>query len=250
MSSYVNWSWASEHVQTEITNGEYVSSESTLVLAGPSRLAHLSAGASGALSTTNSVIPLGLIQNVGITQQRQLSRLFEIGSKRAYFVPGRLFSNFTIGRILFYGPSLLRLLYALAPLNDDQLGTYGTDLNVDPDSSGDPISIPPAYADLFQTSQLATVPGYGATQPETQNRDFFINLASELFNVPFGMILVFKDTRNRPYGAMFLEDCYIETHNMGVDANAVVIGESVTGQFDSIAPIQLATQSSVYGPGL
>jgi len=248
MSSYVNWSWASEHVQTEITNGEYVSSESTLVLAGPSRLSMLSGDASGNLSTTNSVIPLGLIQNIGITQQRQLSRLFEIGSKRAYFVPGRLFSNFTIGRILFYGPSLLRLLYALAPLNDSQLGTVGTDLNVDPDSQGDPISIPTDYADLFQSGQLQLKPGYGGTIGEAQNRDFFINLASELFNVPFGMILVFKDTRNRPYGAAFLEDCYIETHQMGVDANAVVIGESATGQFDSVAPIQLATQSSIYGP--
>jgi hypothetical protein len=102
MSSYVNWSWASEHVQNEITNGEYVSSESTLVLAGPSRLSMLS-GSLESSSSSNSLIPLGLIQNVGITQQRQLNRLFEIGSKRAYFVPGRLFSNFTIGRILFYG---------------------------------------------------------------------------------------------------------------------------------------------------
>ena len=142
MSSYVNWSWASEHVQNEITNGEYVSSESTLVLAGPSRLSMLS-GSLESSSSSNSLIPLGLIQNVGITQQRQLNRLFEIGSKRAYFVPGRLFSNFTIGRILFYGPSLLRLLYALAPIGDGQkLGNYGTPLNIDEDANNDPVSTP------------------------------------------------------------------------------------------------------------
>jgi hypothetical protein len=247
MSSYVNWSWASEHVQNEITNGEYVSSESTLVLAGPSRLSMLS-GSLESSSSSNSLIPLGLIQNVGITQQRQLNRLFEIGSKRAYFVPGRLFSNFTIGRILFYGPSLLRLLYALAPIGDGQkLGNYGTPLNIDEDANNDPVSTPTEYGKLFQDSTLQLAPGAGGTTGDTQNRDFFINLASELFNVPFGMALIFKDTRNRPYGAVFLEDCYIETHNMGVDANAVVIGESATGQFDSLAPIQLAS-GALFGP--
>ncbi len=244
MSSLANWSWASEHVQSEIQNGEYVSSESTLVLAGPSRLAHLGGGTGlSQAGSTTSIIPLGLIQNINVAQQRQLNRLFEIGSKRAYFVPGRLFSQFTIGRILFYGPSLLRLLYALAPLNADQLGQFGTPLNMDDDGGKEGVTIPPPYAKLFQKEHLLSAPGAGGTTNETTNRDFFTNLASELFNVPFGMILVFKDTRNRPYGAMFLEDCYIETHMMGVDANSVVIGENATGQFDSIAPIQLATTS-------
>jgi hypothetical protein len=248
MADFINWNWQAEHVQTEIQNGEYVSSESTLVLAGPARLSMLSGQAvtegGDVVSSANSLIPLGLLQNIAITQNRQLTRLFEIGSKRSYFVPGRLFANFSIGRIMFFGPSLLRLLYALAPVGASRrLGPFGQILGTaEDDSNGGAATVTsiPKYDNLFPSEQLKGVPGWGGTPGET-NRDFFVNLASELFNVPFGLVLVFKDTRNRPYGAMFLEDCYIESHQMGVDANQVVIAESVTGQFDSVAPIQLAT---------
>jgi hypothetical protein len=247
MTDFINWNWQAEHVQTEVQNGEYVSSESTLVLAGPSRLSHLSGNATNAdgdpLSSANSLIPLGLLQNISITQNRQLTRLFEIGSKRSYFVPGRLFADFTIGRIMFFGPSLLRLFYALAPVggNSSTLGPYGQKLGTSDDDAGlnasSGVEIP-AYSNLFPQEQLHGVPGWGGTAGET-NRDFYINLASELFNAPFGLVLIFKDTRNRPYGSAYLEDCYIVSHQMGVDANQVVIAETVTGQFDSIAPVQL-----------
>lgn len=240
MANYLEWNWAGEHVQSEIENGEYLSSESTLVLAGPSRLTHLNS--SGGL-TSNSIIPLGLVQNMSIAQSRSVGRLFEIGSKRAYFVPGRLFANFNMGRVMFYGPSLLRMLYAVAPISavGGPLGPFGQELNKDPDDAGqEGVSIPTAYSRLFQSTPLQSAPGFGGTADE-QNRDFYINLASELFNVPFGLILIFKDTRKRPYGAVYLEDCFIEAHNMGLDAGQVVVSEAVQGQFDSVAPIQLVT---------
>ena len=239
MSSYLDWSWASEHVAVEIKNGEYLSSESTLILAGPSRFTHLNSA--GGL-TSNAIIPLGLIQNLSVAQSRPVGRMFEIGSKRAYFVPGRLFANFQMGRVMFYGPSLMRMLYATAPIGPgQQLGPFGQELNRDPDDAQQTgVTIPTAYQDLFQTTALQNAPGYGGTQNEA-NRDFYINLASELFNVPFGLILVFKDTRNRPYGATYLEDCFIEAHNMSLDANSVVVSEAVQGQFDSVTPIQLVT---------
>lgn len=245
MSNYINWNWTNEHVQSEIKNGEYVSSESTLVLAGPSRLNMLTPGdiAGTGFSATNSLIPIGLIQGIQVAQNRQLSRLFEIGSKRSYMVPGRMFANFTVSRFMFYGPSLMRMLYALAPIGEGQvLGDFGTPLVVDPDENGNPISLVPKYNELFPNKTLDVAPGWGAAENEgANNRDFFINLTSELFNVPFGMALIFKDTRDRPYGAMYLEDCYIETHNMMIDAATVVMTENVSGQFDRIAPIQLTT---------
>lgn len=245
MSSYLDWNWAGEHVQGEIQNGEYLSSESTLLLAGPSRFTHLN-GAGGLAS--NAIIPLGLIESFSVQQSRQVGRLFEIGSKRAYFVPGRLFANFSMGRVMFYGPSLMRMLYALAPVGentaDHKLGPYGRMLNSDPDDSeATGVASIPEYSRLFQDTPLQSAPGYGGTGQE-QNRDFYINLASELFNVPFGLILVFRDTRNRPYSAVYLEDCFIEGHNLQLNANNVVISESVAGQFDSVTPIQIVTTSS------
>lgn len=238
--SYINWRFASENVQTEITNGEYVSSESTLVLGGPSRLSHLVGAASelDAVSVQTTMFPIGLLQNVSVAQNRQVSRLFEIGSKRAYFVPGRLFANFSVSRILFFGPSLMRMLYAVAPYAD--LGV-GKPFKVE----GREIKTPAQYANLFGQNKnqrtLISPPGYGDADPSKDNRDFFINLASDLFNVPIGLCMLLKDPKNRPYGALYLEDCYLESHAFGIDSNNIVIAEQVSGQVGQIAPVQLVT---------
>jgi hypothetical protein len=233
----LDWNWSGEHVQAEIQNGEYLSSESTLVLAGPSSFTHLNSA--GGL-TSNALVPLGLIQNISVSQNRQIQRLFEIGSKKAYFVPGKNFANFNIGRVMFFGPSLMRMLYALAPINaqvgaETGIGPFGQKLQ------GGDVTVPDAYKALFGKTQLSNAPGRGGLLGE-ENRDFYSNLASELFNVPFGMILIFKDTRNKPYGATYLEDCFIESHQFNVDANSVVISEGVSGQFSSIVPVQLVTK--------
>lgn len=243
MTSLLNWNWAAENVQSEIKNGENVSSESALILAGPSRLEHLSDDGSGTfLGSSNSLLPIGVLSNISFTQNRPVQKLFEIGSKRSYFIPGRNFAQFNASRILFYGPSLMRVLYALAP--ERLVARLGTPLNIDPDSNGQGVASLPEYDKLFQEGELKSVPGYGGTNNE-DNRDFFIDITSELFTVPFGMCVILKTAQDKPYGAMYLEDCYLESHQMGLDSGQVVIAESVSGQMDKITPIQLATQTSV-----
>lgn len=244
MRSFINWNFAAEHVQVDVENGEYVSSESTLILGGPSRLSHvISNSAPDLLTGQTSLFPIGLLQNASMAQNRQVSRLFEIGSKRAYFVPGRLFANFTMNRILFFGPSLLRMLYAVAPF--DEIG-FGTPFTLEGQTN--PITAPEDYRRLFvrgrSGAQLLTPPGYGAQRSQTVNRDFFINLSSELFNIPIGLCFIFKDANGNPYGATYLEECYIETHTMGVDSNNIVIAESATGQFDRALPVQVVAPSA------
>jgi hypothetical protein len=236
MASFLSWNWASEHVQVELQNGEYVSAESTLVLAGPSRLKMITAMNGDALSAQSQLYPIGLLQMLTIAQNRQVARLFEIGSKRSYFVPGRLFANFQMNRILFFGPSLLRLLYAIAPTY-----TYGKPFNFEAEgiapAAKSKLQENPAYSALFPLD-VKLAPGYGAAS-DKDNRDFYINLASELFNIPFGMCLLFKDARKRPYGAFYAEECMIEAHSMGVDSNNIVLAEGVNGQFDMVQPIQV-----------
>jgi len=241
-TNFLNWNWAAEHVQAELVNGEYISAESTLLLAGPARLEYLVGANSTPESVKSNLYPIGLVQNFMMAQNRFLTRLFEIGSKRAYFVTGRLAANFQINRVMFFGPSLMRLLYSLAPNRPGfggnefkfiREGTTGSSLQ----SAG--LVTPPLYADLFPSKYLLP-PGYGGATGE-DNRDFFINLASDLFQIPFGISVIFKDAKNRPYGACYLQDCYIEAHSMGVDANNVVIAEGVNGQFDQVAPVQLVS---------
>jgi hypothetical protein len=232
-TSFLNWDFASQHVQVELANGEYVSGESTLVLGGPSKLDMIGSG-DNALEKTHALYPIGLLQALTIGQNRQVARLFEVGSKRAYFVPGRLFANFQANRILFYGPSLMRLLYAVAP--GGAPFTFQTEGGAPTNQT---VLNPPAkYAELFP-KDIRLKPGYGEGASGEDNRDFYISLASELFNIPFGLCVVFKDARRRTYGAFYLEDCMIEAHTLGVDANNVVIAEGVNGQFDMVRPIQV-----------
>jgi len=240
--SFSSWQFASQNVQSEIRNGRYVSSESTLLLAGPAQLSHiLHSGPGDAIQLQGSLIPIGIIQNASFAQNRQVSRLFEVGSKRAYFVPGRLFAQFNLQRILFYGPSLIRMLYGAAPISE--LG-FGNPLRFDG-------QVPQAlseYSELFGDTpnqrRLIESPGFGEpTASNKPNRDFFINLASDLCNIPTGLCYVFKDPKGRPYGAAYLENCYIESQAMGVDSSNIVVAESVSGQFEKIAPIQLVTSS-------
>jgi len=238
-TSFINWKFASEHVQAELQNGEYVSAESTLILAGPSRLRMISDGSADPLAAKSRLFPVGLLQTMQVAQNRQVARLFEIGSKRSYFVPGRLFANFQINRILFYGPSLMRLLYALAPRRG-----FGQPFNFAPDGTTprqqDQLQTPPSYESLFPArgTNFQLGPGHGGKTAD-DNRDFFINLASELFNVPFGLCPLLKDARQRPYGSFYMEDCMIEAHSIGFDSNNIVIAEGVNGQFDMLMPVQV-----------
>lgn len=244
-TNFLNWNWAAEHVQAELVNGEYISAESTLLLAGPARLEYLVGAGVTPESVKSNLYPIGLVQNFMMAQNRFLTRLFEIGSKRAYFVTGRLAANFQVNRVMFFGPSLMRLLYSLAPNREGfggnpfkfiREGTTGSSLE------SVNLTTPQLYADLFPERYLLT-PGFGGASNE-DNRDFFINLASDLFQIPFGISVIFKDAKNRPYGACYLQDCYIEAHSMGIDANNVVIAEGVNGQFDQVAPVKLVTVGS------
>ena len=236
--SYTNWQFSSENVQSEITNGEYVSSESTLILGGPSRLSMLAAGAD-AVAAQTSMFPIGLIESIDVSQSKQVQRLYEIGSKRAYFVPGRMMGAVRLNRILFFGPSLLRMMYAVAPYNDLR---YGTAFRVEGGAEAQPAA---EYSRLFGETaaqrRLTTAPGYGGL-PSEENRDFFINLASDLFNVPVGLCVLLKDPKNNPYGAMYLEDVMIETHAIGVQSTNIVMAESVSAVFGQVAPVQLVTR--------
>jgi len=185
-----------------------------------------------------------LIEQVQIQQPRNINRLFEIGSKRAYFVPGRLMPSVNLGRTLFFGPSLMRMLYAVAPYGTGDAGIgYGEAFKVNNQS----VSPPEDYARLFGEPgcrQVFSAPGFGKPpgQTEGDNRDFFINLTSEMFNIPFGLCIILKDPKNNPYGAMYLEDVYIESHAMTVQSSSLVMGESVNAQFSQVAPVQLVTK--------
>jgi len=258
-TNFVDWSWSSEHVQTEIVNGEYLSSETALILAGPPRLSQVNANASlpglgAAANTLNDIaatstilFPLGLLSDFTLQQGRNIRPVWEIGSVRRYLIPEKISTSLRISRVKFFGPSLLRVLYAYYPkeLLAETGGRFATalrpetrGLNVPQVSSGSE----PGYGD---PNSLPVGLNFGVSPDEADdprnNRDWWVNLQSIVFRQPLGLCLYMKSSRDDGYGAAYMEDCYIGRHGFSISSEQVMIMEAVDMELDRIRPIRLST---------
>lgn len=209
-TSASDWNFYNYHVQQELQGGQFVSAESTLVAAGPPSLTSGDGG-------TATVYPMGLLETVGLQQSRQLQRIFEIGSSRSYFIPGRTVGSISIGRTFYYGPSLLRVMYAYYPTEKLNNGSIYRGLLE-----------PPTNEELHKVTRI---PGY---------KDFLIDLSSDLFAQPTGMALYFKDANANSVGAFYLEQVYVQSHQMTVSSGSVLIMEGASMQYDIITPINIS----------
>jgi len=218
------WNFKEEAVQDLGSVDNLVSSESIVVLAGPPVLD---------MSTVQStLIPIGLVENATVTQNKQMQQLWEIGSRKPFFVPGRTFIQAGLTRVMFDGQSLLKAMYQMS----DLLGGE--------DGSGWPAS-----ADMDE------IPGwpYDPDEEDPSARgEFFINLASQFFNYPLGLGFVIKDQEEENYGGFYLEECYIQNHQFTVQANQTVVLENSGLRASKIVPIELDTKIGLktYGGSL
>ena len=245
-----NWDFNSQHVQQNLTGGDFVGSHTVIVCATAPRASDLAAtGASGTGSAAPAIpnfykeasagstqggyaIPLGVVSDFTVNQNRQLQQIFELGSKRSYFLTARNLTSLSLSRVFFNGPSLLRMLYAYYP--HKKLGAGAGNELKDRVNCADTKISPIAYNEdgcnplpEIKTGDLA---GYD---------NFFINLASSLFSQPVGLIMYVKNNAGRDMGAVFFEECNVEAHQMGMSQGSVVIGEGVQIRCDRILPIRV-----------
>jgi hypothetical protein len=239
-SSLTTWDFYNYHVQQDLRGGQFVSAESTLVAAGPPR-----ADDAGAASTGNAggasleVFPIGLLESVAVQQNKQLQRIFEIGSIRSYFIPGRTIGSLSVGRTFYFGPSLLRTLYAYYRQTGNASTSLGSQdasatLTLDGQTMPHPDAALLDGADESTLHTLRRNPGHGY---------FLIDLASDLFAQPTGMAIYFKDTNANSVGAFYLNECYVQGHQMTVSSGSVLVMEGVSMQFDSITPLKVLIPS-------
>ena len=234
-TSFANWSQGELHVQEKLNGGKFVSGATTLVCAGPPALDmttdRLDAAFNNSASALNFAFPIGVTMNVSVNQQKQLQRIFEIGSRRSYFIPGRSFGSLGLGRVFYHGPSLLKVLteyyrpqFAAAGWND--LATLYS-------GQGDTLGgvEPPQPPSNPETFALKNRPGAD---------DLIINLASDLFDNPIGLMLIFRDNREGNVAAFYAEQCYVASHGFNVGAESMVISESVQMQCERFVPIRLS----------
>ena len=232
MSTLSSWSPYTSHVQGGMADGRYMNAAYTLLAAGPPRLANVggpsflaAALAAGSAASDQIAYPLGVLQNVALGQSMNLSRVWEIGSERSYWIPGRVMGQISLSRIMYHGPSLLRVLWA-----------YYQDL------------VPPTVvASVFPNLGAYTVanPHDVIIPPGYEN--VFLNLASDLFKQPIGLMMMLKDNNKDTLGANYFEAAMVPNHNLATDAMGAVLQESVGVQFERMIPVATKVVGLVSG---
>lgn len=243
MPGLAGWSPYDSYVQGGMADGRYVSGAFTLLAAGPPRLAGIGGGGPAAQaasgdanvdffsnSNTEFAMPIGVVQNLGLSHNRQFSRFWEVGSERSYFVSGRTMGQLSLMRLMYHGPSLLRMMYA-----------YYSDML--PNS----VQVPHLFGDgmtgnmFSQTANKHDViipPGY---------KNIFMNLASDLFSQPIGLLLYLKDNNEASMAAAYMEHCVIPSHSISTDSQGVVVQEQAQVQFERLVPIDVQAVALIKG---
>jgi len=159
------------------------------------------------IDDASSLVPIGLADNITVQANPSLARLFEIGSNRSFFTRGKTASGISFGRMLADQKNILAALTA---------------------QSYKPLTIPTSPA--------------GAESP---NPDIMMNIDSEYFSVPFGLMLILKTRGGGVAGegkvltALYLEYCMFSNYSFGVASASPVVVESIGIEFDRFLPVSL-----------
>jgi len=234
MATITNWKPYSQKVDNSSALGEgrFLSGAFTMIAAGPPRLAAIggSAAAATAQSTgaSNWALPIGVVQNFNLSHNRQFARFFELGSERSYFISGRTMAQAGFGRVLYHGPSILRMMYAFYndALPPTIINTFGMDKTIAQKVANQhDVKIPPGFENIY------------------------LNLASDLFSQPCGLLMYMRDSNEQTVGAVYLEATYIPSHSIATDAQGVVIQEQVALQPERVVPVAVSAVALLEAAG-
>jgi len=214
---YENWDFQNSHVDPNAltqpggARGNYISSESIMLAAGPSTMKLALDG------TLQHVVPIGVCDTIQVMQNKGVITLYEIGSRIPYIIPGRPITQFQISRVMFNGDSLLSAI------------TKGI------------VSNGEANPDDYESSSMGT-PGESFSPTNAPaDSTFFLNLASHFFNAPFGLAMFFKDSEKDWIAAYYAENCVIQQHSMALQGQNMIVMEN--------ASIRCTTFLPMTGPG-
>jgi hypothetical protein len=205
------------YVQSGMVDGQFASAAFTALFAGPPRLSGPDQAIIANSAGKNLVQPIGLIQSWNLGQNSQFNRVYELGSERSYFIRGRTMGQMNLGRIYYHGPSLLKMMYAY----------YGDTIM--------PVTVEAYFPNIGRNPNPHDVvidPGY---------KNLFLNLASDLFSQPVGLMCKFMDSNEETIGGMYFEACNIPNHSIGTDSNGTVIQEQATVQYERSVPVALTS---------
>ena len=194
------WNFQKHHVERMLDNAAYDAAhpDDTLLLAGPARK-----GVATGPSSPRKLMALGMFQSFGMQSQAPVMPLMGIGSGRSFFLRGKSQSSWNLQRVMINGRNLLRALYH----NATEVA------GLDPSKFDDPAS-------LSRSSQ------------------YFINLDSELYYIPFGLVVIMRTKSRTLVAGCYLELCMINSYGTQIQAGQNMIAEMVSGACDRILPFQ------------
>ncbi len=222
MASVQDWDYFNRNVQSGLLEGRFMNAAFTLIAAGPPRLSAVLAAATD-VELGDIAYPIGVIQNFSISQNSSIVRLFEIGSERSYFIRGRTVGQVGLGRIMYHGPNLLRTLYAYLESNQ------GSN----------------QFPALYQNTALPllnTTPVEGGKQeyaiaPGFEN--LWVDLASDVFSQPIGLLVMFRDSNEDTVGAIYLEYGMVTNHGLSTESGSTVLSENAALLYERLVPIDV-----------
>lgn len=211
------WDWKGEYVN-RLASGDglerfsqgSLTPDTTLLFAGPARF-------SSVATQTNRLHPMGLVDSFAYSTNSPVQPLYEIGSNRTFFTRGKTQNQIQLSAMLADQQNLMKALTEESyneKLRFTKDGKYFTNTN-------------------------------GTKAPGATGSDLWLNLDSEAFGVPFGIMMVFKtkgqvkgsDLHGKIIGATYLENCMLTNFNLNVQAQSPVIQENVGIMFDRAVPV-------------
>lgn len=162
----------------------------------------------GLSGSTASLAPIGMADNISVQTSPSLARMFEVGSNRSFFTRGKTATALSLGRFLTDQKSLLNVL------------TQNS------------------YKPIYNVS----------SQPGATDSNTMMNLDSEYFAVPFGLLAIFKTKGGGTEGygegkilsAVYFEYCMLSNYSFQIVSQSPVIQENVGIECDRIVPVALS----------
>lgn len=220
-----NWDFLKSHVDAGrlpddpavgARGQNFFSGESAVMCAGPSLASRVD-------PIFSNLYPLGTTDAIQIANSTNVIQLWEIGSKVPYIVRGRTVTQLNLSKVLFNGDSILAALTTSVDSTEDSGVYLGTS---DPNIIGSAVGAP--------GSKFKLTPN----DAETSGR-FYLNLASQFFNTPFGLALLFKDSDGDWVAAFYAENCVIQQDSMTIQGQNLLIMESASIRTTGLVPLTL-----------
>lgn len=196
------WNFQNNHVERLLDNSTYdaANPDDTLILAGPARKGVVQVDR----RSSRSLMALGMFQTISFQSAAQIQPAMAIGSGRSFFLRGKSQTNWNISRVMMNGRNLLRALYHGA-----------VEAGIAVDKFDDPAA--------------------PAGSPTSQ---FFINLDSELFYIPFGLGIIVRTKSHTLVAGLYIELCLIGSYSNQITAGQPLMMENINGVADRILPFQ------------